>query len=286
MIMIKETIKNYLVGGVQLLCWTVSFLRNENFHNYIEKKNRSKTVCILGNGSSLKYAIDTFVDIEKYDYCMVNYSPTSPSFFKIRPKFYVLVDGSFFFLPDKQKELKSALDKIDWDISLFVPFDLRYKIQYLIKDNVNINLVPFHNCNIQDNFPFKKLAYKLFKRGLAIPVAMNVAVACIYCMINSGFKTIHLYGLEHSWMSQIVVDENNNVCMKDTHFYDTGEVKLKIIKDCYGNKCSIAEQLRNQALAFASYNFLRGYADYLGDVEVINKTKNSFIDAFRKEIDY
>lgn len=78
------------------------------------------------------------------------------------------------------------------------------------------------------------------------------------------------------------MDQDNFVCMNDVHYYDKGN--SNVIRMYVRNRPErLHEQLRYQATTFASYWELKGYADYLGDVEIINKTKDSFIDAFNKE---
>ena len=44
-----------------------------------------------------------------------------------------------------------------------------------------------------------------------------------------GFKTLNIYGADHSWSEDLRVDNNNRVCKISRHFYD--EVLLPQISD-------------------------------------------------------
>ncbi len=286
----KEIIKKSIFSCFELLRWGMYRLYHERYRSYIIKKTRPRPILILGNGPSLKFMLDKFNDSENYDYCMVNFSPLSSLFFKLKPRFYVLADGAFFSslhkdLLDKTRELSNKLLEIDWEITLYVPYIFLKQAKNDYGINEKISIIPFTIASFSDSFSFKKIEYWMFKKGLASPLVGNVAIAAIYCMINSGFKTIWLYGVEHSWMTQLIVDDNNRVCMKDTHYYDSSEVKYIPLLKPNGEQERIWEQLRYQAAAFASYGKLQGYAEYLGGVNIINKTKGSFIDAFPRFLD-
>jgi len=271
---INSFIKSMLIWGN----WLSPFLRHENFVNYIKKQERTNGVAILGNGPSLKNFDPE--SQQNTDYCVVNFAPLSDLFFAVRPRFYVLIDTAFFEKP--QDELVNRLRSVSWDLFLFVPYRERKKAQQRFGLNSHIVIIPVHCVGIHDTYSWKKSAFRLFRKGWAMPSPQNVLIAAIYCMINSGFKQINIYGADHSWISQLFVDEHNRLMIKDSHFYDDKEVSCRPILLEDGTESTLCCELRLQADAFGAYEMLRGYAEYLGGVEIINKTVGSFIDAFQR----
>jgi hypothetical protein len=121
----------------------------------------------------------------------------------------------------------------------------------------------------------------LYKSYLGGPPMKNVLIASIYLSINIGFKQINLLGSDHSWTSALIVNEMNQVCLADSHFYDKQSVKQKPLRHIYGSEYKMHEILRDFALMFEGYHVLNQYANYLG-CRVYNKCQNSFIDAFER----
>ena len=117
-----------------------------------------------------------------------------------------------------------------------------------------------------------------------MPKAQNVLVPSIFNAINMGYKEIRIYGADHSWLECIRVDNQNRVCLTDSHFYDKEKVKLEPwIKATPGREVyKMHEVLRDIAQMFDSYHQIRWYADKVGR-RVVNCTKDSFIDAFERE---
>ncbi len=89
---------------------------------------KDSTLIIMGNGPSLREAIDSHGDVlEKYDLLSVNFAPLSADFFSLRPEMHLLADGVFFQpdAPGNVAEMWSALSKADWRMSLYVPVKYR-----------------------------------------------------------------------------------------------------------------------------------------------------------------
>ena len=87
--------------------------------------------------------------------------------------------------------------------------------------------------------------------------------------------------MEHSWLESLSVDKNNNILLENKHFYDKKEVKREEFKKWNGDKYKLHEVLYDFGRMFESYWEIR---DYIRDknIEIINKSPNSFIDAFKK----
>lgn len=275
---------------VSFVSWFLRQIKNENFKNYISYIEKEKTVKILGNGPSLNKVINDsqfFNTRDKVHFCVVNSCALSPLFEQIKPEHYVLADPEFFNRPIKNNQTKSLIEillKVDWNIKLYIPF----KFYNLIKDemvsNNCIEVIPFHTNKLNNNTRQKRTKFWLYRKGLSSPRIQNVIIGCIYCMINSGYKEIKLYGIEHSWTNSLAVNDNNQVCLKDSHYYDTAEVKMEPWLKYTGEPYRLHEVLRDLAYMFEGYVELKEYAEYIGDVKIINCTPNSFIDAFDREL--
>ena len=89
--------------------------------------------------------------------------------------------------------------------------------------------------------------------------------------------------LEHSWTKLLTVNDDNDVCLYNPHFFDKNDVEVRTFKEIHHATSGwrMHEVLMAYAMMFESYWVLRDYADYL-HVDIINKTEGSFIDAFRR----
>lgn len=271
-----KRLKGFAESVYMLGDWLVPFLRHENTVNYIRKVERPRRMSILANGPSLK-SVD-LSRLEGSDFCTVNFSPLSDLFFTVRPCCHVLIDTKFFTVP--QDALIERMNAVDWDLDLFVPYRDRKPAEERYGKNPHVKVVPVHCVGIPDTIAWKKTAYRLFRKGWAMPIPQNVLVAAIYCMVNAGYRQIELFGADHTWISQMAVDDRNRLFLKDEHFYDKQAVSGRPILCEDGSPSTLSFELRLQANAFGAYEMLQGYAGYLGDVSIINRTQGSFIDAF------
>ncbi len=100
--------------------------------------------------------------------------------------------------------------------------------------------------------------------------------------LKMQYENIYLWGVDHSWLSQISVDDNNNALVNNQHFYDKDESKADkfVLKDYPAAPLHII--LYTMMTAFKSYFEIRDYADKLGQ-RVVNQTRGSMIDAFERE---
>lgn len=275
----SKTVRPLIASSHEWLRWLAVILFRENRVNYIHKEVRDRRVAILANGPSLK-AFDP-ATCPDADFCMVNSAPESALFFTVKPRYHVMVDSLYFQQP--QEKLEAALRQVTWDLDLFVPFAFRERAGQMFGDNPHIHCVPVHCVGLSDAYAFRKNAYRLFRKGLAMPTVQNVLIASIYCMINAGYRDIDLYGADHTWPNDLSVNDDNVVCLLDSHFYDEGRPPLSKCVRPDGSSFLMAEFLRALANTFAAYHFLQGYADDLGDVTIYNCTKGSLIDAFPRK---
>lgn len=278
----KKTAVNFMVNIYHFLRsffntikYFIKLICSRNLKNHINEVNNANVLTILANGPSLKEDIDN-IDFTEGDFLVLNNFYNSPYFEKIKPKYYVLADPSYF---TGSCNIEPLLRAIKNDIILFVPF-AALKISNSLKEVINphINIVPFQSLTY-DGFEF--LRNWLYRQGLAMPRAQNVLVPSIFNAINMGYKEIRIYGADHSWTENIRVDDKNRVCLTDSHFYDTEEAKMNPWLKCNGEQYLMHEILRDLAWMFDSYHQIRKYADKRKCL-VLNYTKKSFIDAFER----
>lgn len=254
----------------------VIFLRS-GLRDYRKYAKQTKTVRILANGPSLPVGFDA----EGAEYCMLNNSPKTEMFWKLRPSYYIVCDPLYFSnnLRDSEAKVYERLkDGLDWKLTVFVPYNYRKRATQLFA-GLNVNIIPFRGGLLKDIHSNKIKTY-LYKRGLALPRVQNVLVGAVGCLIGVGFKEIELYGADHSWLEALTVNEDNVVCLRDAHYYEK-DAKVTPWLKVNGKPYKLHECLRDLANMFASYWDLRHYAESMG-VKIINKTKRSYIDAFER----
>ncbi len=258
-------------------------LRHENFKNYIPKKNPTKKLLILANGPNLKESIRNGIqDIECSDIRVVNDFCKSEFFFAIKPASYVFADPFFFSdeITERHRQIWEAFANVDWEMTLFIPYFTFSKISNRIS-NSNIKVCPYHHMPYNGWNSIRKL---LYRKGLSMPRIQNVVIPSIFIGINEGYKQIDLYGVDHSWTKEIRVNKDNQVCLINSHFFDNKTPELKPWHKGLGQPVyKMHEILRDLAWMFDGYHVLREYADSMG-CRIINKTNDSFIDAFERDV--
>lgn len=258
----------------QIINWSWTYSR-------IERRQERK-MRILANGPSLNDEIQELDFDEDCDYCMVNFSVMQPLFAQVKPSIYVLADPLFFtkVLVEKNNDLLAKFNCVDWKMALYVPTSVHSNARKLFAHNKNIEIKTLP-ASLSSLVTSRKIRVSFYKRGMACPILQNVLVGAIYASIMKGYKNICLYGVGHSWTSQIAVDELNRVCLKDVHFYNpNATMKPWVIN---GEPFRMHEVLRALAQMFDSYWEIRALIEDLGDVRIVNKTKESFIDAFERD---
>lgn len=265
--------------------WIIYKFRFEDFNNYIQKEEHQKRFIVLANGPSLQNEIIENIDVFlQEDVCVVNNFAITEYYQKIKPKYYVIADPGFWSdlqkCVDYRNKIFQKLLLTSWPCNLFVPYIAFKHVRFkeIFKDNENIKVIPYHSsewCGIPS------LTNWIYTKGLSMPRVQNVVVACIFNAMNMGYKQIDLYGVDHSWTEQICVNEKNEVCTYDRHFYDQTNVELTPWKK-FEEQYKMHVLLRDLAYMFESYHKLQEYAQYLG-VRIVNHTQKSFIDAFERE---
>lgn len=241
------------------------------------QRPEKKLVRILGNGESLKSVVGNLST--DCDYMVMNAHILHSSYFELKPRYYVLADPTFFH-PNKcydgTEVVKRILAETNWKMTLFVPWEHAHSVKLESTEWVSIQYV-----NQAWYFGPEQYRDYLYEHNLAMPKVNNVLASSIYIAIFLGYQEVELYGVEHSWTKDLYVNKQNHTCIKDSHFFDEGEVEANVIIDGTGRPMKFHEVLQMYADYFPAYWELRKLADK-HHCHIINCAPKSYIDAFEK----
>lgn len=260
------------------------------FHHLQEKKrfgnyyfpyrplHKGETAIILANGPSLNTEVEGLMkeNFSLENSLVVNYFAFSSLFEQIKPKFYCLADPLFFTesrYTDNVHRLFSELNTVSWKMDLFVWIQGTDTIKKYV-NNKNITIIGISTLRFEG---FESQRYDYMKKGKAVPSYVNVTIMGLYVLLNLGYDTINLYGVDHSFLAGLCVNDDNKLCINDHHFY--GSEKRAFAPKMDGTLWSMKDFVYDKYLTFVEHEVMRGYADYLG-AQIINCTKDSWIDAY------
>lgn len=253
---------------------------------------------ILGNGPSLKKDAKKLLQFKKNKDCLgVNYFAASNLFTDFKPSKYVIISTEYWkgdvfqdWHSDRMKLFDEMVDRCHWDMVLYVPAiamkDKNWKIKMMKNTKIKIrfiNLTPLEGSS--------KLIYPLIKNYLGLPRPHNVIVPSIVVGLNCNYSKIYLSGVDHSWLEEVSVDNNNNVLIGQKHFYGSefknrssllSDKKKPVYWGGSGKNRRLHEVLVKFYYAFRSYWELKDLAEIYNS-KIINLTENSYIDAFERE---
>lgn len=246
----------------------------------ISKSGIGEDIVILGNGPSLNTTISESAEfLALHKKLAVNFACNAPVFFDLRPEYYVLADPHFFESDAENViSLWSNLAKVDWQMTLFIPFKKNSSRLSELASNKNIRIERYNLTPIEG---FKGFCHKVFRSGLGMPRPRNVLIPSIMLAIAAGFKRIYIAGADHSWMKTISVNENNEVVSIQPHFYKENEQEKQRVNMEYLHY-PLHQIVYSFYVAFKSYFEIKAYADSIG-TEIWNITPGSFIDAFPRK---
>ncbi|GAB3739256.1 hypothetical protein [Spirosoma lituiforme] len=254
--------------------------------------DRQRAVCsVLGNGPSLNESLaDQFDFIQQTEVVCVNNFAHADIFLRLRPQDYVISDPNYFVFTehttdrdDIRKTLSIFQEQVNWPMYLYVPHFARgsYLLHVIERSNPQIKVVYFNYTVVRG---FQKLTYWLYSKGLGMPQAQTVIIAALTLMINRKFDTIYLFGADTSWHEQIRLNDQNQLLIKQIHFYDKPKdlTHQPVYSDAQRQRTfSMASQFLSLHKVFRGYEVLRNYADYRG-VRIVNASAKSYIDAFER----
>lgn len=275
----------------------IGFVKNtyglcKYFYHYIQEKRRfgnfyfpyrplhkGEEVYILANGPSLKEEILELMEDGKelQESLVVNFFVECDYFSKIRPKYYCLADPDFnniVLLEERWKDVYVKLNnEVSWPMTLFV----WKEAESMVKGLIDNPMIKVESLSILLFGGFESMRYESYKKGTSVPSYVNVTIMALYALLNLGYSKIYLYGVDHSFLSGLCVNDNNRLCIVDRHFYGTEKYEVEPKKD--GTFWTMKDFVYDKYLTFVEHGVMRGYADYLG-AQIINCTKDSWIDAY------
>lgn len=287
MIQFLETIKS------QFISFTLSFetllkIGILSKRTKIPKVGKEKeTIWILANGPSLKDNLEYFHETSLVT-GVVNYFANHDSYGRIRPSFYFLQAPEFWlddliesYIENRILLFNNIAKKTNWPLTLFIPIkSKKYQKNYQpLISHPFIELV-YYNDTPVEGLPF--VSYFMFRRQLGMPRPHNILIPSIMLSIQMGFKELYLLGVDHSWLPELSVDQQNNALLSQKHFYDGDKVKSETMKKMGKGQRRLHEILHKFYLTFKGYFTIKEFAEQNG-IRIYNCTKNSFIDAFDKK---
>ena len=257
-------------------------IQYQRFRNDFTGRDKKNKLCLLGNGPSFSLIEKHLKEFKDFDFCAVNLSVNTELFFILKPKMLVMVDMIFWMQPelDKIKKAWENIQRIDWDIQVFLPYNFPNYMKEEFEKNKKVKVCRYPNNSWEPETKIaNKIKLRLYKKGLLSPNGTNVSIAAIYTAILNGYKEINLLGVEHSWMRDIKVNESNEVVLIDRHYYGDTE---HVWRDYEGNPIKLRDFLESQLATFTGHLYLNEFAKYM-HVKIINRTVGSYIDAYEKK---
>lgn len=284
----RNLLKNIYMFITEMLKSISSILTILVFSSFRTKciyKKRTNSATLLANGPSVKSILSGRRDLLKNtDLMVVNSFIETTDFWELRPSYYIIMDPVFFVSnfkveseETKQPEVCESdkiiplLAKVDWNMTFFVPQEkMANEFVSKVSGNSNINVVRYNATRIEG---FDRFQYWAYKHRLGIPSSRNIIIPALLNFINLGYKDIYLYGAEFSWTKTMDIDsENGKLFFNDRHFYSKSEIRYFGRGGYLWWLCAISEMLHG-------VDQVAKYAEHVG-VEIINRTKGSFIDSF------
>jgi len=253
----------------------------------VYKKGIEKEIYIFGNGPTLSEALKNIDFFQNKDVLAVNHFAQTEVYCIIKPVFYVLIDPAFFgkeidhiHTERINKTIGMLVEKTNWKMCLFVSGDGLKSKSFVekITENPHISLKPINATKIDGFASFRHWCYK---HNLGIPSRQTVILPSIFCAINLGYKNIYLLGCENSWIKNFRVNDMNQLCIYDEHFYDNNSENLILVNEKDPYKFTIYSELLSSAKVFYAHKLLEEYSKYRG-AKIWNATQGSFIDAYER----
>lgn len=275
-------IEDFIKDGISFFFYLLRLIKYRGFRNKLVKDKQGR-VAVLANGPSLKEVIprltgDEFKDV---DFIVLNFFAFDDVFFQIHPQHYCFADPMFFKANHRIEEVRrlfSVLEKVDWDMTLYIPASL-YKTFLLFSGLKNRNIT-ITKVNCIDYNGFGCFRNFLYKKNLSIPHVQTVAILAIYVGLCKGYSKIELYGVDHTFFDSLTVNENNELCNRDSHFYGSANLK-PILRSDNNEIWIISDYIENIMYIFRGHDLLASFAAY-SKVKIINCTKGSMIDSYER----
>lgn len=100
-----------------------------------------------------------------------------------------------------------------------------------------------------------------------MPEDGTIANTAIYLALLEGYKEIRLYGADHNMFLELAVNDLNQLCSLDSHYYDKEKPQLKPFMNCCiaeERPFRVHEFLYILFVMFQSHDLLQQFSQYLG----------------------
>lgn len=289
--MMKKAVKytlRFIKDGCNFLMFLAQLLLQGAYKNRLETKYKG-TVAVLANGPSLREELPRLLsdrEFENVDFIVLNFFAFEETFFQIKPKHYCLADPMFFQdsnrSEDVEKLFKILEKRIDWDLNIYIPSG-RYTnfIKFSKLKNKHIIIV---KTNVFTYSGFENLRHFFYRKGLSMPAVRTVANFAIFIGLNSGYSNLRLYGVDHTFLSNLEINQWNQLCSVENHFYSEGNAILKpLLRNDNDEIWKINDFLESIMGMFKSHDQLNEYAKYL-KINIVNYTSCSMIQSYERFI--
>ncbi|MCL2151842.1 MAG: hypothetical protein FWH57_02615 [Oscillospiraceae bacterium] len=268
-------IKRCFAESGKLAKWLLHFLLYYKKIKSIE--NGGKKVIVVGNGPSVS-DFDFFMFSRLgYEFLCVNYFALDERFFKIRPKFYCIVDPAVYKkcqdVNDKANELFHILENVDWEMTLVCT---AYQRPVINNKLIRVDKINNHVYN----GTIKWLQKSVYNKNIGTFGYQNVICAALYYLLSSNVLEIGLIGVENDWHRELYVDENNDVIREYRHFYGTQRINITLDEQI--QRGELYKYFYWYYITLYQYSIAASYAK-MKSILVYNYCKYSYIDVFDKK---
>lgn len=288
----KKVIKSILRFCKDSIFFTVFLLKiifdslKGNKRLRYEKRNNGR-LTLLANAPSLKDVLPRVATDDEFkntDFVVLNYFANCSEFKVIKPTHYCLADPMFFHKNFNYSNVAALFDKlqheVDWHMNIYVPSSLHTSFLNFSKlSNPYLHIIPVIACEYKGFRIFRNWAYK---HNYASPMFSTVAILAIYAGINNGYNDIHLYGVDHTFFNGLCVNERNEVCMEDGHFYDNTHKLTPKRRNDNNEIFKMSDYVFCIGNMFRSHDLLAEYAISC-NVKILNCTSCSLIDSYARK---
>lgn len=281
-----------------LFVWYFLRLPSYKFHKFPLKNKFNGTAHVLVNGPSLRDTLKDYdsgkIKIDDNSF-FVNLSALDSHFLQIKPKHYCLSDPMFYqdYLP-KKDAIRKVYDifnnDVDWDMYLYLCFPTEKEYdkleQYAGLTNPHVKIIRMNRKTCASLVPAWR--NKLYASGYFMPEDGTIANTAIYLALLEGYKEIRLYGADHNYFLEFAVNDNNELCSLDSHFYDKAKPVMKPFKNTCVNEdraFRVHEFFYIMYVMFQSHDLLQQFSQYLG-AHILNCTPGSMIDSYDRIKEY
>lgn len=277
---VKKTIADFVENLLLSVKSIVKILLESRKCTVTRVAQADESLVIMGNGPSLKQTIEHEVNkLAEHPLMAVNYAIRSDEFFELKPQYYTMIDPAFFTGYEQEGNVRnlwrSMIESVDWPMTIFVP--AKANVPADVSTNKNLLIERINPIGVEG---FAWLEDWAFRTGRGMPRPRNVLIGSLMVGLKLGYKKIYVVGADHTWTENLQVNERNELCAVENHFYKEGDSDHAARASIYRG-VRMHQMMYSLYVAFKSYFAIERYARKSG-VEIINATPHSFIDAFER----